>query len=143
MKYSKWEFKDVLDICKLNEKCFESPWTFEMLSSTFLNDNFLGYVAKSEDKIVGYIALISCLDEAELNIIAVDKDFRNKGIATKLLNLSHSELVKKGVKKVFLEVRKGNKNAQSLYEKLGYELISTRPLYYEGKEDAYIMCKIL
>lgn len=143
MIYSKWSIEDILDIYELEKECFDNPWTFEMLSSTFLNDNFLGYLAKLDGKIVGYVALVHCLDEADINIVAVDTNFRKRGIATNLLNLCHEELIKKGVKKVFLEVRKGNEKAKLLYEKLGYELISIRPLYYEGKEDALIMRKFL
>ena len=143
MIYRKWKFEDNFEISQIEKESFKEPWTFEMISNTFLNDNFIGFVAQDGENVVGYIAVLCCLDEAEINLVAVKENMRKRGIASFLLNLVQEELSKKGVKKIFLEVRKSNLGAQKLYAKSGFEIISIRPLYYSGKEDAYIMSKSL
>lgn len=143
MKIRKWLFKDNLVIAKIEKECFKDPWTMQMISDTFMLDNFLGFVAEEDGEIVGYIALTYCLEEAEINIIAVSEKFRKKGIASELLKKTQTALLKLGVKKLFLEVRRSNEPAQSLYEKNGFTYIGVRPGYYKGVEDALIMSKIL
>jgi cellulose biosynthesis protein BcsQ len=51
------------------------------------------------------------------------------------------ELKNQGIEKIFLEVRKSNIPAKSLYEKIGYKEISVRKKYYSDGEDAVVMAK--
>lgn len=139
----KWEFKDNLAISKIEKECFSNPWTMQMISDTFMRDDFLGYVCEVDGEVVGYIATIVLLDEAEINLVAVNLEYRRKGIATKLLLETEKELKKLGVKKVFLEVRRSNIKAQALYEKGNFKYVGVRPNYYNGVEDALLMSKIL
>ena len=139
----KWQYSDNLPISKIEKQCFSDPWTHEMISDTFMQNNFLGYVAEEGGEIIGYIALTYCLDEAEINIIAVVDACRRKGIATKLLNETYKALKELKVKVVFLEVSRSNESAQSLYEKHGFTYVGVRPNYYKGSEDALVMSKIL
>ncbi len=139
----KWQYCDNLSVYKIEKESFSDPWTKEMISDTFIQENFVGLVAEDKGAVVGYIALTYCLDEAEINIIAVTRDYRRKGIATKLLNEAFLVLTKIGVDKVFLEVRKSNRSAQNLYKNNGFAVIGLRPKYYKGVEDAILMKKIL
>ena len=139
----KWLYSDNLPISKIEKQCMKDPWTLQMLSDTFMQNNFLGFVAEEDGVVVGYIALTYCLDEAEINIIAVVDSFRRKGVATMLLNETYKVLKQLKVKVVFLEVRRSNEGAQSLYEKHGFTYIGVRPYYYKGREDALVMSKIL
>ncbi len=139
----KWQYADNLSVYKIEKESFSDPWTKEMISDTFIQENFVGLVAEDKGAVVGYIALTYCLDEAEINIIAVTRDYRKKGIATKLLNEAFLVLSEMGVNKVFLEVRKSNHSAQNLYKSTGFTVIGLRPKYYKGVEDAILMEKIL
>jgi len=78
-------------------------------------------------------------DECELLSIAVNAAERGKGYAKALMEHSHAELAKQGVKTFFLEVRENNAAAISLYEKLGYEKIAERKKYYADGECAVVM----
>ena len=139
----KWLFADNLSVAKIERESFSDAWTMEMISDTFMQDNFIGFVAEENGKVIGYIALTYCLDEAEINIIAVTRNFRRKGVATALLNKSYETLIEAGIDKIFLEVRKSNKSAQSLYENQGFKHIGIRPKYYNNVEDALLMRKDL
>lgn len=139
----KWLYTDVNSVFKIEKESFSDAWTKEMISDTFIQDNFIGFVAEENEKVIGYIALTYCLDEAEINIIAVTRDFRRKGVASALLNATYEALLSSGIDKIFLEVRKSNKSAQNLYKKHGFTVIGVRPKYYKGVEDAILMRKDL
>ena len=139
----KWLYADNLSVYKIEKESFSDAWTMEMISDTFIQDNFIGFIAEEDGRVVGYIALTYCLDEAEINIIAVTREFRRKGVASALLDKAYETLIKAGIDKIFLEVRKSNKSAQNLYKKHGFTLIGVRTKYYKGVEDALLMRKDL
>ena len=72
--------------------------------------------------------------------IAVDLDFRRRGIATALLERLF-ELTDDGSRRGYtLEVRVSNEGAIKLYERLGFEARGVRRGYYtDNREDALIM----
>ena len=55
----------------------------------------------------------------------------------------HRILKNKKINTVVLEVGTGNLGAQHLYEKMQYRFIEILPGYYNGKEDAYRMYRLL
>lgn len=71
--------------------------------------------------------------EERLTIVAigVDQEYRNLGIATTLLNIFIAHLHRD----VYLHVRVSNKTAQSVYQKAGFQIISTLPDYYSAKSN--------
>ena len=69
--------------------------------------------------------------------------FRKKGIGKKLVLEVLSMATKKGLEKVFLEVRKSNIPAISLYQSQGFIEFSVRKKYYFDGEDAICMQKEL
>jgi len=82
-------------------------------------------------------------DECELLSIAVNAAERGKGYAKALMEHSHKEFAKQGIKKFFLEVRENNTAAISLYKKFGYEKIAERKKYYADGECAVVMNLVL
>ena len=80
-----------------------------------------------DNKIVGYLYYSLIYDRIEINNIEVDKSYRNKRIATKLLN----ELIKEN-KDITLEVNKNNEIALKLYNNFGFEEKAIRKGYYSG-----------
>lgn len=97
------------------------------------------YVCKFENEIIGYVNFSIVLDTMELNSIVVKKDFKQKGIATYMLDKVINIAKEKNISKIFLEVRKSNIPAQNLYKKFNFKHINTRNKYYsDNLEDAYI-----
>ncbi len=98
-----------------------------------LKNGYIYFLAKEDEKIVGIIGINTCSNDfikiLSVNSLYVEKEYRNKGIATKLFNK---------VKKYFnencndstwcdclsLNVSSFNKTAISFYENLGFKFQS-------------------
>lgn len=116
-----------------------SPWKKEQFLSflTETNNHFL--VIERNEEIAGFVLLSSVLDEAELLLIAVTKDYQRQGLGEELLKQASIFLKSQQILSLFIEVRESNLAAQKLYQKLGCEQIAKRKSYYQHpKEDALI-----
>ena len=110
---------------------------------TYINREGTVFLTACEnEKTVGYIGLISAADEADITNVSVLKSERKHGIGNALVVKAVEEALKLGVKKIFLEVRKSNEAAVSLYKKNGFEQVGIRKDYYHNPtEDALLMLK--
>ena len=88
-------------------------------------------------QICGFVIGKVVEDEGEVLKIGVDLPFQGRGIGRKLLENLLLKFRQRGVKKVYLEVRKSNKRAINLYKSLHFRKIGERKKYY-GKEDALV-----
>jgi ribosomal-protein-alanine N-acetyltransferase len=69
---------------------------------------------------------------------------RRHGLATCLMQESEKRLRAGGCEQVYLETAVNNEPALHLYQKLGYEILRTLPLYYPAHAlDGYLMGKSL
>lgn len=112
-------------------------WIYQLL---FSNNSFLAF---DGNKLVGYIFSFYTpfehyIQTASICSLAVDSEYRNIGIASKLLDLSFSSYNIKPTK-IYLHVNTKNENAIKLYQKKGYKINKLVPKYYNEKEDAYQM----
>ena len=132
---------DLDDIYELDVQTFAMPWSKEALSYDILeNDNAFVIVAEYEGEFAGYADIWTVLDEADLNSIAVSKDFRRKGIGDAIMFAMTETLSANGVESINLEVRVSNMPAIKLYKKYGFKECGVRPGYYlDNGEDALIM----
>ncbi len=137
-RYAKNE--DVFDILSLDDENFSNNFDEKFYLEYIKNQRVI--VAENENIIVGYVLFNQILDEAEIYKIVVSKNFRNKQIAFKIVEFLLDELKKNDVKKIFLEVRKSNIPAISLYKKCGFINIREIIDYYTNpKEDGIMMLK--
>jgi len=132
---------DVLEIAEIEKECFTDPWSKESVAREIEVNNLSNIlVAELDDKVVGYMGIWFILDEGHITNIAVKEDFRNNGIATRMMDRA-IDLAKEHNANCFtLEVRASNMEAIELYKKFGFIEYGTRKEYYEdNKEDAIIM----
>jgi GNAT superfamily N-acetyltransferase len=61
-----------------------------------------------------------------IKFVFVDPDFRNKGIASQMLDFAFKFAKRKGARKIYLDVEDENRNAAQLYENLGFKVIGTK-----------------
>ena len=74
--------------------------------------------------------------------MAVDPEFRQRGIGYRLLDYAMKTSRGDGLETAFLEVRVGNIAARKLYTAYGFKEVSIRKNYYKNPtEDAVIMLK--
>lgn len=80
-------------------------------------------------EVAGFVLTRHAADEEELLLIGVIPDFRRRGLGEALIDLLFAQARSRGVRRIFLEMRRGNP-AIHLYEKVGFEPIGQRPNYY-------------
>ena len=130
----KIENADITYLYELNN--IDSSYEYEQYSIDTLkgfleNPNIDVYVAKLKNICVGYIVVNTIFDESDLIKIVILPSYRSFSIGKELLNCMIKNLKIKGVKKIFLEVRKNNFIAKSFYEGMGFLKISERECYYK------------
>ena len=103
-----------------------------------INDKYTKIlVYEIDSEIVGFLMYIELENTIDIVDIIVKEAYRNKKIASCLLDNLITELKEK-IKWITLEVRKSNTPAIKLYQKFDFSIINTRKNYYEN-EDAYLM----
>jgi ribosomal-protein-alanine N-acetyltransferase len=144
ISYREMSTFDIPALVGIEKEVFpESPWSAaqfrEELSGVPKSRKYL--VALENGKIVGYAGIALAGDVADIHNIAVIPSHRKQGIASHLLDELEAWALEKGVVALMLEIREGNTEAQPLYEKRGYKIISRRDNYYATGIHALIMRK--
>lgn len=117
------------------------PWS-EKTFATNQGERYLNLRLLVDDTMAAFAITQVVLDEATLFNIAVDPQWQRQGIGRMLLEHLISELEKRDVLTLWLEVRASNHAAIALYESLGFNEATIRRNYYPtatGREDAIIM----
>lgn len=143
MKIEPMTFEDLDQVMAIEQHCFISPWKRSFFEYDLNRKDAQCYVVKEKDKVIGYVDAWFISDEVHLANIAVHKDFRRRGTASKLLSYIIEIAQKKNCKRILLEVRFSNIIAQKLYEKFGFRRVYQRRKYYSDGEDAIVYQKDL
>ena len=142
MKYVKMDQCHVAQIAELEKLCFSDPWSEKSIASELNNPLSAWFVALDGERVVGYVGSQSVLGWADMMNLAVDSQYRRRGIAEQLVDVLVSHLKACDVTCLTLEVRVSNQPAIALYEKLDFVQVGRRPNYYHNpKEDALILRK--
>ena len=133
--------EDIDFVVRLEHIGFSEPWPRSAFEEIVDKKDAQYYVAQNEaGEILGGCAMFFIAGEGDITNVAVFPEYRNQGIATKLLQYVVEDGRKHGLVEFTLEVRVGNKSAIRAYEKVGFESEGIRPNFYSHpKEDALIM----
>ncbi len=132
---------DLAKIVKLEQDNISVNTMSEEQIKTALNsENYAIFKAVVDNETAGFI-MLSVSDELNIDSIVVNKDFRNLGIATKLIEKAESYAKENNVETLSLEVAYTNITAYLLYKKLGFVKRRTRKNYYINGDDAIEMIK--
>lgn len=137
---------DLVAVERIEARAQQAPWTLQSLSDCLcLRDICL--VAASGERIVGYIILRPSSDEGDLLNIAVSPGSQHQGVGSALMVAGLESCHKLGLRRVYLEVRKGNVVARNFYAGFGFTEQGTRKGYYRSgagpSEDAVLMSRDL
>ena len=134
---------DVNAIMALEQGSIEHPWESKAIETLITDSNKTCLIAELDGTIAAYVGAESVLDESNIGNIVTHKDYRGRGIATRLFDALLKELKEQGIAKVFLEVEHDNAPAIALYEKSGFTKYGHRRDYYGPGKDAVLMSKEL
>ena len=126
---------------KLVLKSLDNPWNPAVLEDCF-GRNYLQWVIEEDQAIIGFVTVHTSLENWEIMFIAVRPNYQKKNFASALLKYLINEAKLCKIKLLRLEVRKSNKAAISLYQKLNFKQVGIRNNYYsdgKNKEDALLL----
>ncbi len=127
-------------VSEIEIKSFAMPWKRDTFYEVVQRENTVYIVGELDGKVIAYAGAWLSFNEAEVMSVAVEENFRGRGIGTKLF----AELIKickeRGATAITLEVRPSNTAAIKLYESFGLKSVGRRKGYYvDNGEDALIM----
>ena len=128
------------DIEKIEQNAYPTPWSRTMFASELAKPTSICLGAFEGTRLVGYIINSRYVDAWHVMNVAVDPDYRRRGIATRMLEELFELTKDDGRRGYTLEVRVSNTGAIDLYERLGFERRGVRRGYYtDNREDALVM----
>ena len=131
---------DLAQVAALERASYAFPWTDQIFSDC-LRVGYHCVVIESTVGVAGYAVLSMGAGEAHVLNLCVEQALRRHGIGRELLRAVLVHARDRGIREAFLEVRRSNRAAISLYQSLGFECIGQRRGYYqahEGREDAMV-----
>ena len=144
----KFGISDVTRVAELEKLCNPLPWSAASLhihaESSDLGDGLrrVGLVAVLEGagEVAGYVCANLIGGEAEILVLGVASEHRRLGIGKALLEGLAHVLRAADCRSLFLEVRRGNQPAVSMYLGAGFREAGIRKGYYaDTGEDALLM----
>lgn len=133
---------DLAEICRIETAVHVAPWTEQHFVDE-LQKPYSEFLVMTDDdtdtQVAGYIVYWLMFDECQILNVAVDLPYRGLGFAKLMIRRAVQAALKKEIRKVTLDVRRGNKAAIQLYQGLGFTITSVRKAFYSNGEDAYQM----
>lgn len=117
------------------------PWTAGNYADS-MKSGHLFYLLREQETIQGFAIIMLVAGEAEVLNLVISQPYQGQGLGSVLLNEVITSLTHQNCSKLFLEVRKTNLAALSLYKKCLFEQSGLRKNYYQtesGREDAILM----
>lgn len=144
LQFRELSIGDIDAIVRIERSSFDTPWSRRQFEDEFNNrDLTLPVGAEWNGRLIAYAFLWIILDECHLANIAVDPEWRRKGIGRALLGRTIEIARERKCVKMMLEVRKSNRSAIGLYEQFGFHKVGIRKHYYRDgflrTEDAVLM----
>jgi ribosomal-protein-alanine N-acetyltransferase len=128
----------------LRDSAEAAQWPPESYAKLAESPGGIVLVCDASGQPVGFVAARQAADEAEILNIAVQRDFRGKGVASALLLAALDEFRRSAIARVFLELRESNLPALTLYNRHGFTPSGRRKAYYHHPtEDAISMLRKL
>jgi len=131
-----------IDLVVKNEKAaYPFPWSRRIFTDC-IRAGYQCWVMANKKTIVAHGVLSVAIGESHLLTLCVHPSVQREGYGRKVLSLLLERAKNLKAEVCFLEVRRSNIGAISLYESMGFSVVSERKNYYPNggnNEDALIM----
>ena len=132
---------DAKRLAEISAKNVEPSWNEDDFIGGIENPQAVIFL-QEEEEIFGYAVCYFAADEGEIPSIAVDQSHRRCGIGKELFEALSAYITKRGIARLFLEVREKNAAAVAFYKNQGFQEVGRRKNFYSNPtEDALIMEK--
>jgi ribosomal-protein-alanine N-acetyltransferase len=141
--------EDIPEILRIEQASDETPhWIEQTYRDMLRMQNGPAWrevwVGVAEGGMAGFAVVKVLLDEAEIESISVDREWRRHGVGRALLEAIEDSIRIAALNELRLEVRQSNETARRFYESLGFVANGTRRGYYSNPaEDAVLMCRAI
>ncbi len=140
MQIYKMTIDDAAELATVDKLCFAVPWSEQSFREEAENSVARYFVAREDNKIIGYGGVWLVQGEGQISNIAVLPEYRRGKVASKILEKIIEECAE--AEQIVLEVRESNNGAIALYEGFGFEACGIRKNFYHSPiESAVVMVK--
>lgn len=118
-------------------------WTPSRVQKQIRDPDTMTLVASVDGDFAGFAIMHFGEVRARLILLAVAPRHQRSGIATSLLEWLEKSCVTAGIQEIRLEVRAGNRRARRFYCNRGFRTCGQVAGYYDGRESAVLMSRLL
>ena len=133
---------DVARVAAIEADSFSTPWPEAAFASELdlpFSRTLVGHPSDRPDDVAGYVVWWRVADEIHLLDLAVARSYRRIGLALLLAGRVLDDARDAGARITTLEVAEDNVAARSLYQRLGFAVVTTRHDYYGPGRAAFVM----
>ena len=132
-------YADLPQVVAIERRAFTTPWSLAMFVLELSKPSGVCLAAEVEGELAGYLVCSRYDLVWHIMNVSVDPDRRRRRIATAMLQ-ELFERVADPEAQFTLEVRRTNRAALELYDRLGFKAAGVRRRYYaDNGEDAIVM----
>jgi len=135
--------QDLEEVLAIERMSFPAPWSRFLFEQEFLFPH--AHLLTAADpalpaQVWGYLCFWLVAEETHILNLAVHPQQRCRGVGSRMLEYVIDFSRAKGAEEIFLEVRRSNHRAISVYRRFQFQALGIRPRYYQDSgEDAIIM----
>ena len=139
--------RDAQGIAQMSRDLIESGlgWRYDAprVARAIADRDTVALVACEGPRVIGFAMMQFGEERAHLALLAVRAPYRRRGIARRLVEWLVESALVAGIVTIHLELRAGNEAAKRFYQALGFSATVLVPGYYQGKEAALRMLRVL
>ncbi len=133
---------DLDKILAIEKKSFLSPWSRSVFENEIKSDYAYPFTLTQPEppNILGYLCCWMISEKCHILNLSIHHSYQRRGLASMLIQFIFKYSQAKGIRHYYLEVRKSNKKAISLYKKNDFTISGVLKNYYtDTGEDALVM----
>jgi [ribosomal protein S18]-alanine N-acetyltransferase len=135
---------DVDAVHEIECAAYAFPWSRGNFIDSLAADHVCQLLCDSSGELLGYFVVLPAFQEMHLLNLTVAPAEQGRGWGRFLLGRIAQHCRDCAARELWLEVRQGNRRAQRVYERFGFETRGVRKGYYPApfgdREDAIVMC---
>lgn len=134
--------EDAQGIADIEDAVFPDPWSYRDIVDLISTEGAMCFSAVDGGRVIAYLIGRLIAPEGEIYRVAVLPEYRQRGIAYRLLDYGMKTSRGAGLECTFLEVRSKNTPAIKLYTAYGFSEVGRRKNYYrDPTDDAIVMLR--